>query len=96
MLVEMDFEAKTWVEFGTFKDGTQTSSEGNLVSVTQSEIVLHEQSYANLKPPERETISRLSGAYSSVEYDDRHGTPLTFITSGTCNKTRKPLPSSKF
>jgi hypothetical protein len=26
MLVEIDFDANTWVEFFTYKDGTQTSS----------------------------------------------------------------------
>jgi len=95
MLVEIDFEAKTWVEFGIFKDGTQTSASGNLKSVTQSDITLVERSYADGRT-ERETISRLSGAYSSVEYDSRKGVPTVLTSSGSCNKTTKPLPSSKF
>ena len=47
ILVEIDFEANTWTEFGTFKDGTQTSASGNLKSVTQSDITLEERSYAD-------------------------------------------------
>jgi hypothetical protein len=96
MLVEIDFEAKTWVESGTFKDGTQNTASGTLKSVTQSEIILHEKSYPDARTPERETISRLSGAYSSVEYNDARGTPVAIISSGSCNRTTKPLPSAKF
>jgi hypothetical protein len=95
ILVEIDFEAKTWVEFGTFKDGTQTSASGNLKSVTQSDIALEERSYADGRT-ERETISRLSGAYSSIERFIRGGMPYEVILSGSCNKTTKPLPSAKF
>ena len=29
MLVEIDFETKTWVEFLTHEDGTQSSASGN-------------------------------------------------------------------
>jgi hypothetical protein len=45
ILVEIDFEAKTWVEFFTRKDGTQTNASGNLISVTQYDITLDEKSY---------------------------------------------------
>src|SRR5262249_57262422 len=61
VLVEIDFEAKTWTEFGTFKDGTQTSASGDLRSVTQSDITLVERSNAD-GTMSLETISRLSGA----------------------------------
>jgi hypothetical protein len=96
LLVEIDLDANTWVEFGTFKNGTQASASGNLKSVTQSEIVLNEKSYADKRTPERTTISRLSGAYSSVQYDDSRGFLAAIKSSGTCNKTTKPLPSAKF
>jgi len=91
MLVEIDFEAKTWVEFGTFKDGAQTSASGDLKSVTQSDITLVDEGGT-----QRATISRLSGAYSYVHRDARKGPPVVLIQSGSCNKTTKPLPSSKF
>jgi len=94
MLVEIDFEANTWIEFGTYKDGKQTSASGNLRSVTQSDITLEERSYAD-GTTDRETISRLSGAYSSTEHPTQY--PGVIVTlSGSCNKTTKPLPSSKF
>ena len=92
MLLEIDFEANTWVEFGTFRDGTQTSASGDLKSVTQSDITLVNRGTGT----DRATISRLSGAYSYVHRDTRTGTPVRLIQSGSCNKTTKPLPSSKF
>jgi len=95
ILVEIDFEAKTWTEFATHQDGTQTSASGNLKSVTQSDITLDEKSYADGRT-ERETISRVSGAYSSIQHDARKGTPVVVRSSGSCNKTTKPLPPSKF
>jgi hypothetical protein len=74
MLVEIDFEANTWVKFGTSKDGTQTfTASGNLKSVTQYEITLDERSYAGRT--EREIISRLSGAYSAVKHPVWQGIP---------------------
>src|SRR5262245_38926478 len=76
MLVEIDFEAKTWVEFLTHEDGTQTSVSGNLKSVTQYEITLDERSYADGRTG-RETISRTSGAYS-----DFRGIPTEVTWSG--------------
>ena len=60
MLVEIDFETKTWVEFVTHEDGKQTSASGNLKSVTQYEITLDERSYADGRKG-RETISDFWG-----------------------------------
>jgi hypothetical protein len=95
MLVEIDFEANTWVAFATSKDGTQTSTvSGDLKSVTQYEITLNERSYAGRT--ERETISRLSGAYSAIKHPVWEGIPTRVILSGSCNQTTKQLPSSKF
>ena len=93
MLVEIDFEAKTWTQFATFKDGTQLSASGNLKSVTQSDITLAERSYAD-GTTDRATISRLSGAYSSTQHAAQY--PVVVTSSGSCNRTTKPLPSSKF
>jgi hypothetical protein len=95
MLVEIDFEAKTWVEFVTHEDGKQTSASGNLKSVTQYEITLVERSYADGRTG-RETISRTSGAYSDVQHSVWEGIPTEVRLSGSCNKTMKPLPSPKF
>jgi hypothetical protein len=104
MLVEIDFDANTWVEFFTYKDGTQTSSSGKLISVTQYEITLDQKSYAGRT--NRETISRTSGAYSAVvrfldpgnarRWGVNTDVPTEVQWSGTCNKTTKPLPSAKF
>jgi hypothetical protein len=40
VLVDIDFEANTWAEFFTHKDGTQTSASGNLISAGQTDITL--------------------------------------------------------
>jgi hypothetical protein len=95
MLVEIDFEANTWVEFFAREDGKQTSSSGNLISVTQYEIILSERSYKDGKTG-REKISRTTGAYSDFARVVNRGVPTELRSSGTCNKTTKPLPSSKF
>ena len=95
MLVDIDLEANTWAEVGTHKDGTQTGSSGKLRSVTQYEIVIAEMSYGD-GSKEQEKISRTSGAYSYRERQDTRPIPTEIIWSGTCNKTTKPLPSSKF
>ena len=60
MLVDIDFEAETWMEFITHKDGTQRSASGKLRSVTQYEITLDERSYADGRKG-RETISDFWG-----------------------------------
>src|SRR5262249_19071560 len=95
LLVEIDLEANTWVEFFTHEDGKQTSGSGNLRSVTQYEITLRERSFADGRTG-RETISRTSGAYSDVQYNVWQGIPTEVRLSGPCNKTTKPLPSAKF
>ena len=95
MLVEIDFEAKTWVEFLTHVDGKQSSASGDLKSVTQYEITLDERSYADGRT-DRETISRTSGAYSDVRRFVERGIATEVKWSGSCSKTTKPLPSSKF
>jgi hypothetical protein len=96
MLVDIDFEAETWMEFITHKDGTQRSASGKLRSVTQYEITLDERSYKDGRT-DRETISRTTGAYSDVRrFLTSNGLPTEVIWAGSCNKTTKPLPSSKF
>jgi len=97
MMVEIDFEAKTWVEIFTAENGAQSSYSGKLTSVTQYEITLKPVYYSadGGARPQPEKISRTSGAYSDVL---RGGgpDPAEWTVSGTCNKTTKPLPSAKF
>src|SRR5262249_37036762 len=96
LLVEIDLEANTWVEHFIREDGTLSgSSSGKLRSVTEYTIVLDEKSYTD-GSKEREIISRTTGAYSYRARHDTRPMPEEVTWSGTCNKTTKPLPSSKF
>jgi hypothetical protein len=90
VLMEVDFDKRTWRQIWTRNDGSSAASTGILKDADEFTITLISDDRIT------EKISRVDGSYSSVEKFDLYGKPATGFMNGSCKRTSKDLPRPQF